>query len=376
MSRRVIAALLAVLMILLTFGCGKASDNKNNKTTTSKNDSAENGKIAVIIGDPDQAPEVYAAAGELAAAHPESVMLVKYDENFHTDPTAVARVTAAVAENPVIKAVIFADGVKGTAAAVNTLREKRSDICIVVCNPHESSIESKAADLMLSVDFPALGTDMVKKAKEMGAENFVFYSTRRHLKYSSVIALRQAAEAACKDEGLTFYPTASIDLYESGRTLDSAKTYLNEDAARKDEKLGKKTALFCTEPQVQGALAAEAEAHGMVMPATFMPSPLSLCADLGVDLSDHGTDSAYAMQQLGADSVGVKGTVATWGFSAYVAFVRAAYDYAAGVLAGSGKAASVERVEKLLAPYTAGAKFTVKTDALGAYLVQSDLITL
>ena len=373
MSKRITAAVLAVLMILLTFGCGKSTDNK---TTTVKTESAENGKIAIVIGDPEQAPEVYAAANEIAAAHPASVMLVKYGKNFHTDPAAVTNVATSVAYSQEVRAVIFADGVKGTAAAIKAVREKRDDLCIVVCNPHESTLESKDADLMLSVDFPALGTAMVEKAKEMGAENFVFYSTRRHLKYSSVIALRTAAETACKAEGLAFYPTASIDLYESGRTLETAKTYLAEDAARKEEKYGKKTALFCTEPQVQGALAAEAKGRGMVMPATFMPSPVSLCADLGVDLTDHRTDSAYAVTQLGADSVGVKGVVATWGFSAYAAFIQTAYDYAADVLAGSGKALSVERVEKLLADHTGDVKFTVKTDANGAYLVQSDLITL
>lgn len=373
MCRRITAAVLAVLLILLTFGCGKGSDEN---ATNRVQDSAENGKIAIVIGAYEQSPEIYAAANEISKAHPESVILLKYAEDFHTDVTAVTSVATAVAENHNVKAILFADGVKGTAAAVKAVRDMRDDICIVVCDPHESTLESKAADLMLSVDFPELGTSMVEKAKEMGAENFVFYSTRRHLKYSSVIALRNAAEAACKDEGLTFSATSSIDLYESGRTLESAKKYLAEDAARKEEKFGKKTALFCTEPLVQGALASEAIAHGMVMPATFMPSPLALAKDLGVDLKDHETDSAYAMKQLGDQNVGADGIVATWGFSVYTAFLQTAYDYAAGVLNGSGKATSVERIQKLLADHTAGAQITVTTDANGAYLVQSELVTL
>lgn len=373
MSRRIIAAVLAVLMILLTFGCGKSAEGT---ATENQNDTADNGKIAIVIGAYEQAPEIYNAASELAKAHPESVMLLKYAENFHADPTAVTNIASSVAENQNVKAIIFADGVKGTAAAITAVREMRDDICIAVCNPHESTLESKAADLMLSVDFPALGQSMVEKAKEAGAENFVFYSTRRHLKYSSVIALRRAAETACKDEGLTFYATSCIDLYEADRTLDGAKQYLAEDAARQEVKIGKKTALFCTEPQVQGALAAEAIAHGMVMPATFLPSPLALAGDLGVDLTDHKTDSAFAMKQLAADSVGAKGVVSTWSFSVYTAFLQAAYDYAAGVAAGSGKVTSADRVQKLLAAHAADAQFTVTTDANGAYLVRSDLVTL
>lgn len=374
MYRRFLAAFLAVLMILLTFGCGKTTGD--NDPTAQNGDTAENGKIAIVVGSGDQAPELYAAAAELAKAHPESVMLLKYSEDFYANPAAVTRVAKAAAEDQSIKAILFADGVNGTASAINSVREIRDDMCIVVCNPHESSIESKAADLMLSVDFPALGTAMVEKAKEMGAENFIFYSTRRHLQYSSVIALRKAAETACKDEGVGFYATSSIDVYETGRTLEAAKQYLAEDAARQEEKRGKKTALFCTEPQVQGTLAAEAIRHGMVMPATFMPSPISLAADLGVDMTGHETDSAYAMQQLAADSVGAKGIVATWSFSAYDAFLQAAYDYAADVLAGSGTVTSTEHVQELLEAHTAGAKVTVAKDAIGAYLVQSELVTL
>ena len=373
MCRRLLAAFLAVLMILLTFGCGKTADGK---TTAQNSDTADNGKIAIITGASEQAPELYAVASKIAKAHPESVLLLKYGEDFYANPTAVQRAAKAAAENQNVKAIIFADGVNGTASAVKMVREMRSDMCIVVCNPHEGSIESKTADLMLSVDFPALGETAAEKAKEMGAENFVFYSTRRHLQYSSVVALRKAAEDACKEAGIAFYATSSIDLYETGRTLESAKQYLAEDAARQEEKHGKKTALFCTEPQVQGALAADAAAHGMVMPAAFMPSPLALAADLGVDLTGHETDSAYAVQQLGEDSVGVKGIVATWSFSAYAAFLQAACDYAAGVLSGSGEAASVDSVQELLKPYTDGAQITVKTDALGAYLVQSELVTL
>ena len=373
MCKRITAALLAVLMIVLTFGCGRGTDTD---TATNAGDTADNGKIAIVIGAYEQSPEIYNAASEIAQAHPASVMLLKYAEDFYVDPAAVTNAVKTVAENQTVKAIVFADGVKGTAAAVKAVRELRDDICIIVCNPHESTIESKAADLMLSVDFPALGKSMVENAKAMGAENFVFYSTRRHLKYSSVIALRQAAEAACKDDGLAFYATSCIDLYDEGRTLDAAKLYLSEDVARQEAKIGNKTALFCTEPLVQGTLASETVKHGMVMPASFLPSPLALCADLGVDLKDHETDSAFAVKQLGADSVGAKGVVSTWGFSVYAAFLQTAYDYAAGVLTGSGTATSVERVQKLLSAHTAGAQITVTTDALGAYLVQTDLITL
>ncbi len=373
MYRRVLAAVLAVCLLLLTFGCGNGTADPKQSVD---DDSAENGKIAIVLGDQTQCPEVYAAASEIARSHPASVMLLKYAGNFHTDLNAVTNIAKAAAENDNIKVILFADGVKGTGAAVQAVREARDDVCIVVCNPHEGSVEMKGANLILSVDFPALGRAMVEKAKEMGAENFIFYTTNRHLKYSSVVALRRAAEMACEDEGLTFKLSTSVDLYDRGRTLESAKKFLYEDVSRMDETLGKKTALVCTEPQVQGALAAQAILREMVMPATFMPSPLSLSADLSADLTDHYTDSAYAMEQLRAENIGATGRVATWGFSAYTTFLQAAYAYAAGVLNGSGTQTTIDDVQKQIANYAAGAQITVTTDANGAYLVQSELITL
>lgn len=373
MFRRVLAALLAVLMILLTFGCGSDADDPK---PVEKDASEIAGKIAIVVGDRNQSPEAYAAANEIAGLYPDSVMLLKYADNFYNDPNAVLSVASAAAENSAVKAILFADGVKGTGAAVRAVREARDDICIVVCNPHEGTVEMKGADLMISVDFPALGKSMVAKAKEMGAENFVLYTTERHLRYSSVVALRRALELACEEQSLTFKAENSVDLYDNGRSLEAAKLYLAEDAPRKETKFGKKTALICTEPQVQGALAAQAADHGMVMPGTFLPSPIALAADLGVDMAGHETDSKYALEQLRAKETGAAGHVATWSFSTYKAFTHAAFDYAVSVVNGKETKPTAETVKRRIEKYTAGASVTVSTDANFAYLVQSELVTL
>ncbi|MBQ7543176.1 MAG: DUF3798 domain-containing protein [Clostridia bacterium] len=375
MLKRILAAALAVCLVLLTFGCGQNADEQETQPT--RKSAAEGGqRIAIIIGDQSQNPEIYAAAAEIARTYDDSIMIVKYAQNYYMDNTAVSEIASTVAENDSVTAMIFADGVTGTGEAVKKVREMRSDMYIAVCNPHEGSVEMHDANLVLSVDFPALGEQMVKKAKEMGAESFVFYTTNRHLKYSSVVALRNAVEEACKAEKMTFKAMSSVDLYDESRTLEIAKQYLAEDAARQMEKFGAKTALFCTEPQVQGALAAQAIRHGMVMPATFMPSPLSLAADLGVDLTGHETDSAYALEQLKAGDSGAAGHVATWSFSAYAAFLQAALDAAIGAVNDSGPAASVKSVTDLLTANNGGTAVTVTTDANKAYLVQSGLVVL
>ncbi len=371
MFRRILAALLAVLLILLTFGCGKGTEEPE---PTAKDAPKIDGKIAIVIGDRSQSPEIYAAASEILSANPDSVLLLKYDEDFYSNPNAVSNVATAVAQNNAVKAILFADGVKGTGAAVKAVRAAREDVCIIVCNPHEGSVGMHDADLILSVDFPALGEAMVEKARDLGAENFVFYTTERYLKYVSVVALQRALKLACEDKEMTFKPSNSIDLYEDGKTLDDAKQYITEDVQRKAEKFGEKTALVCTEPMVQGALAAQAIKSGLYMPGTFLPSPYALAADLGVDLVGHETDAGYALEQLKA--TGAAGHVATWSFSAYTTFLQAAFDYAVSAANGTDKKLTVEDVQKLIEKHTAGASVTVSTDANFAYLVQSELVTL
>ena len=375
MVKKILAVLLCVCLAVLTFGCGKQPEDADTEST--RKSAAEDGqRIAIIIGDQSQNPELFAAVAEVARTYDNSVMVLKYAENYYADPDAVKTIAETVAVDENVQAIIFADGVKGTGAAVQRVREMRTDMCIVVCNPHEGSANTREADLVLSVDFPALGEAMVKQAKEMGAKNFVFYTNNRHLKYSSVIALRSAAEEACKEQKMTFKAAMSIDLREDGRDLDSAKLYIAEDASRKNDKFGKSTALVCTEPQVQGAVASEALRYGMVMPATFLPSPLSIAADLGVDLTGHETDSAYAMTQLQADKTRTSGHLATWSFSAGIALFQTALDWTIGILGGNGRATSTDDVQKLLGTHTDGASVTVTTDAYNAFLVQSDLVTL
>lgn len=375
MFKKCLAALLAVCLILLSFGCGQKPGGESTETTLKS--AAEDGqKVAIIVGEKSVDPETFSAASEIARAYDSSLMLLTFGAEYAADPDAIKTLAEKVAGDDSVQAILFANGVKGTGTAVQRVREMRSDICIAVCNPHEGSVNMHGADLVLSVDFPALGEAMVNKAKDMGAENFVFYTTNRHMKYSSVVALRSAAEDACKQQKMTFKLASSVDLLENGRDLETAKLYIAEDAARKNEKFGQKTALVSTEPQVQGAVAAEAVRYGMVMPATFLPSPLLLAADLGVDMTGHETDSAYALEQIRAGESGAAGHVATWGFSANTAFLQAVLDWTSRVVGGGGRAVTTDEMQELLIPYTFGADVTVTKDANGAFLVQSELVTL
>lgn len=371
MFKKVLAAILAVSMILLAFGCGQKQTGES--TEPARQSAAGDGqKIAIIIGEQAQNPELFAAVSEIARTYDNSIMIVKYAANYYADPEAVTNIAQTIAGDENVQAIIFADGVYGTGAAVQKVHAMRPDLSIAVCNPHEGSVNMKGASFVLSVDFPALGEAMVKQAKDMGAENFVLYTTNRHLKYSSVVALRKAAEDACKAQKMTFKLASSIDRLADGRDLDTAKLFIAEDAARKNEKFGEKTALVSTDAQVQGAVAKEALRYGMFMPGTFLPSPLSIAADLGVDLTGHETDSQYAHMQMYADSGRTPGHIATWGFSAPIAFVQTALDWAINVVGGAGKATSVDDVQKLLSAHTADQAVTVTTDANGAYLVQSE----
>ena len=382
MFKKCFAGMLAVMLLLLCFACGQTAEGGTTAATKAEATEVEtnpiegDGKIAVIVGNAEQEPELYPTAKQLSDAYGDTLMILGYSPSYYAVATGLTDSAVAAARDPSVKALVFAGGVNGTANAAEAARRERDDLYIIVCNPLEGTDAFKeTADLVLSVDFAALANKMVQDAKSFGAENFLFYTTDRSLKLSAIRALRTAVNDACKSAGLTSKALSCVDIYAAGKTLDMAKRYLAEDALRKAESIGKKTALFCTEPFVQGALAEAAAAQGMFMPASFLPSPIALADGLGLTLTGHEADSAYALAQLqaAAKDNGTAGHVMTWSFSTPIVFLQAAVDQACAVLDG-GAEATADSVQTLVQSHT-DASLTVTADG-NVFLVDSTPVTL
>ena len=379
MVKRILASLLAVTLALLCFGCGAkhTGDPKSGETAA---EVADGSKIALIVGTAAQEPELAAAAQSLAALYGDALVQLHYPSDYAQDETALTAVADQAVKDEAVKAVIFAGGVNGTAAAAARVRALREDMCIIVCNPIEGVDRVRlTANLVFSLDFAAFADALVRNAKAMGAENLVFFTTDRELKLAVPAELRTAAESACKAQKLTFKAVTSVDIYEKGKTADLAKQYIAEDVERRAEQLGKKTAFFATQPIVQGALAKAAAAQQVLMPAAYLPSPIALASELGADLTGHETDSAFALKALqdAAADNGTKGRVAVWGFSEPAAALLAAMDYAAAFTSGdAGLMADGEQITGFVRAHT-DVPFTFADSGFSnVFLFRSDALTL
>ena len=377
MFRKCLAALLAVSLVLLCFGCGGKGTNDPGETQTGI---ADGDKIALIVGDAEQEPELAAAADALVAQYGDALTVLHYPTNFATDDTALTDTADKAVQEESVKAVIFANGVNGTAKAAAHVRQIRPETAIIVCNPLEGIDSVRlTANLIFSLDFAAFADALVQNVKTMGAKTLVFYTTDRDLKLPVIRDLRAAVESGCKTQKLTCKVVSSVDVYAKDRSAEKAKQYIAEDVPRRSETLGAKTALFCTEPLVQGALAKAAAGQKLYMPAVFLPSPIALTGSLDVQTDGHATDSAFALQALqdAAAKNGTHGRVSTWRFSEPVVSLLAAMDYACAVTRGdAGLMVDAGAVDGYARAHT-DAEFSFADSVYNnVYLFRSALVTL
>ena len=377
MTKRILAALLAVTLAFVCFGCG-AKETKDNQPVA--NAIKGDGKIALVVGTAEQEPELAAAAQTLATLYGDALVTINYPEHFAVDDTALASAADKAVQDENVKVVIFAGGVNGTAKAAARVRELREDMAIIVCNPLEGIDSVRlTANLVFSLDFAAFADALVQNAKTMGAENFVFYTTDRSLQLPVIRELRTAVESGCKAQKLTCKAASCVDIYEEGKTVDMAKEYIAEDAERKREKFGEKTALFCTEPTVQGTLAGAAALFKMVVPATFLPSPILPAEFFEIDLTGHETDGAYAFDALqkSAEDNGIHGRVATWSFSEPIVALLAAVDYACAFLSGdAGLMVDADAVDGYVRAHTDAAFTFADSGYSHVFLFDSTAVTV
>ena len=347
MIKKCVALMLALLLTALCFGCGQKTPEVTDTTTTKAPADKEpettvktltaGSKIAFFVNNASQDIQFNPVVLQLAGAYDKSVMTVAIPDDSVSNTLQVARTAIATALDPEVRVMIFSGAAADVANALKQVREKRDDVTLIVCDPVEDTAEMRAyADLILRVDYKAYAADAVKRAKEMGAESFVFLTSARELKLFEIAAMKQAAQTTCEKEKMTFKAAAIPDMLDGGSTQASGEQFIAEEVNRQYDKFGEKTALFCVSPQLQGAVARQAAQHGMIMPATFRPSPLMIAEGVGVSMEGHEDDAAYAVQQMKkqADSLGLAGHVSTWGVNVPGALLRTAFAYAQAVVDG------------------------------------------
>ncbi|MDR3148383.1 MAG: DUF3798 domain-containing protein, partial [Treponema sp.] len=117
---------------------------------------------------------------------------VTYPDNFMDQQEVFISQVTAMADDPLMKAIIINNAIPGTAEAFKRVRERRPDILLIAAEAHEDPLViQETADLATNADFISRGYLIPWAAKQLGADTFVHISFPRHMSYESLGLRRQ-----------------------------------------------------------------------------------------------------------------------------------------------------------------------------------------
>ncbi|TXT50767.1 MAG: hypothetical protein FD137_222 [Spirochaetes bacterium] len=285
---------------------------------------------------------------------------VMYPDDFMSLRDTYISSVVALADDPLMKAIVVNQAIPGTSEAFKRIRVKRPDILLLAGEPHEDPLViQSSADLVLSADFVSRGYTIVWAAKQLGAKNFVHISFSRHMKNESFGRRRAIMEAASKDLGLRFvFETVPDPISDVG--VPGAQQYILEKVPQWIEKYGKDTAFFCTSDVHLAPLLRQLLAHGGIFVEANLPSPLIGYPEvLELDFSkDNGNFPAILKRVEDAiKAKGGAGRFGTWAFPHGFSLSAGLGEFAKMVADGKAKKDNLNDVFKALAKFTPGAKW-------------------
>ena len=288
-------------------------------------------KIGIMTGTVSQGEEEYRAGEEMVAKYgADRVIHVTYPDKFMDEQETTISQVMAMASDPEVKAIVICQGVPGTAAAIDKVREVRDDILFLIGTVHEEPyMMAGKADLLFEIDQPTRGTSIVEKAKDMGAKTFIHYSFPRHMSYPLLAKRREIMEETCKKIGLEFVFVNAPDPTGEGGVA-GAQQFILEDAPRQVEKYGPDTAFFSTNCSMQEPLIKSVVKTKAIYPEQCCPSPFhALPNALGLKVENKG-DVPYILKAIEEKvaELGMQGRIATWTAPITTNFIRAGAEYA------------------------------------------------
>lgn len=289
-----------------------------------------------------------------------------YPDKFESEmETTISKITA-MADDPLMKAIIVNQSVPGTVAAFTQIREKRPDILLLNVTPQEDILMTTAAsDLVMDVDNISRGYRIIKAAKEMGATKFAHITFPRHMSIETLALRRAIMEEACKDLGLEFIslnaPDPTTDIGVPG-----AQQYISENIQSWIDKYGKDTAFFCTNDAHTEPLLRGVAQGGAIFVEPDLPSPImGYPGAFKVELEDIAGDWKAILKRVEEAVVdaGGSGRMGTWAYSLGYTSTIGAVDLADQVLHGKKELTNADDVTEVLGSYTDGSSW------MGSYMV-------
>jgi hypothetical protein len=321
--------------------------------------------IGICTGTVSQSEDDLRGAGELikrygSVSEGGIIQHITYPDSFMDQMEVTISQIVALADDPLMKAIIVNQAVPGTAEAFRRVRERRPDILLLAGESHEDPLViQQSAHLAVSADWVSRGYLIPWAAKQLGAKTFVHISFPRHMSYESLGLRRQIMEEACKDLGLRFVfvtaPDPTSDVGTAG-----AQQYVLEQTPQWVQQYGKDTVFFCTNDAHTEPLLRQLFAYGGMFVEADLPSPLmGYPGALGVDLAAEVGDFPAILKKVEAAVIakGGAGKFGTWAYSYGFTVSAGLGEFAKRILDGKAKLDNVSHLYAALGEFTPGAKW-------------------
>lgn len=355
-----------VLAVCLAAGCTKKAETSETASPASKAEGASaRYHIGLVTGTVSQSEDDLRGAEKLIEMYGSAksggmIQHITYPDDFMSQQeTTISQITA-LADDPLMKAIIVNQAIPGTAEAFKRVREVRPDILLFAGEPHEDPLVIQAAaDMAVSNDFISRGYTIIWAAKELGAKTFVHISFPRHMSYETLGLRRQIMEAACESLGLKFvFETAPDPTSDVG--VAGAQQFILEKVPQWIEKYGKETAFFCTNDAHTEPLLRQLLSNGGIFVEADLPSPLmGYPGALGIDLSAEAGDFKAILNKVEQTVIdkGGAGRFGTWAFSYGFSVSAGLGEYARRIIDGEAEKGSMIDLSKALGVFTPGASW-------------------
>ena len=331
--------------------------------------------IGIVTGTVSQSEDDLRGAEEMLKRYGDSsaggmITHVTYPDNFMQEQETTIIQIAALADDPLMKAIVVNQAVPGTVEAFRRIREIRPDILLLAGSPHEDpEMLTDVADLTVNSDNVARGYLIVRAAKELGADTFMHISFPRHMSYELLSRRRDIMREAANDLGLKYIEMGSPDpLSDIG--LAGAQQFILEKVPAWLEQYGKNIAFFCTnDAHTEPLLKRVAELGGYFIEAD-LPSPtMGYPGALGIEFTEDeqgNWSKILAKVEEAVVKAGGSGRMGTWAYSFGFSTSAALAEHAKRVLEGEADLRSMDDLMDAYAEFTPGAGWN------GSYYVDAD----
>jgi hypothetical protein len=374
MSKSVKIVLAVLAAVVLIASCKKKETGAASVDGRVEERSQAAYHIGVVTGTVSQSEDDLRGAEELIRRYGRVseggiIQHVTYPDNFMDQQEVTISQVVALADDPLMKAIVMNQGIPGTAEAFKRVRERRPDILLFAGEPHEDPLVIQgAADLAISADFISRGYTIIWAAKQLGADTFVHISFPRHMSYESLGLRRQIFEAACNDLGLRFvFVTAPDPTSDVG--VAGAQQYILEQTPQWIQNYGANSVFFCTNDAHTEPLLRQLLQYGGMFVEADLPSPLmGYPGALGIDLSAEAGNFPAILKKV-EDAVIAKGgsdRFGTWAFSYGFTVSAGLGELAKRIIDGEADLGNPRSLYVALGEFTPGARWN------GGYYVDAN----